>query len=333
MMTNQAQKNIPYCFSHSGLGKPKNRGIALITVLLVMVVATIMATAMIKDQNISIHRALNFFENDQAREYVLGGEEIARQVLYTDFTKTPTKDHESEPWGEESLEYEFERGLIQLKIRDLQAGFNLNSLLDTSAQGALNKKRFNLLLNFLSIDLAFSDRIADWIDPDQNPRQLGAEDYHYLGLDVPYRTGSTYMEDVSELRLMLEIDDDIFRKLAPHVTTLPTYDSAINVNTAGPELLMSLARQISQAQVDQALEAREPDGYNDLQGFERMMGSPPDLVLKGLSVNSSYFQAEVVAIYNGRKAYLTSILERNPVDGTIKVIYRDFSKKMLYSPI
>lgn len=309
----------------------QQKGVALITVLFVVVVVTVLAASMTKDQNIAIHRARNYFDFLQVKEYALSGEEVARQLLRADFIKNPAIDHGGENWAAEALQFEFEGGAVEIRISDLQSRFNLNNLMNSTEKGPINQARFRQLLNHLAIDPAISDRIADWIDDNQNARPLGAEDYQYLGLEVPYRSSSVFMADISELRLILDMEEETLDKLKPHVTVLPTSDSMINVNTASEQVLLMLANSLSQEQVEQAIELRKPDGYSDLPSFTQSIGTPADLDVAGLSVSSSYFQIDVVARYNDRFGYLTSILERNPTDGTMKIIYRDFSKKLLPS--
>ena len=48
----------------------------------------------------------------------------------------------------------------------------------------------------------------------------------------------------------------------------------------------------------------------------------------GLGVQSMFFQVSVKARYLDRFAYLTSVVQRDPADGSMRVIYRDLSRKI-----
>lgn len=305
-------------------------GVVLISVLLILAVATVLVAAMLKDQHIATHSIVGQITRAQAREYALGGEEIARQMLYEDWEKNPLTDHLGEIWASEALEYEFEQGALVIRINDRQSCFNVNSLAVAGNQRALNLARFQRLLSQLGVNTAFADRLVDWIDGDQTPGNQGAEDYHYLGLEAAYRTGDTLMADISELKLLLEMTPEEYELLASFVCVLPVASTGININTANAQLIMSLDNGLSAAQAEQAVTGRGNEGYNDLGEFETQLGSPPGLQLAGLSLNSSYFEVSVEAHYQNKVVWLTSLIDRNLADGTMRVIYRDFSKKSLF---
>ncbi len=301
------------------------RGVALITVLLVVVIATLLGVSMSTAQNLAIHRARNYLDQAQLRQYVIGGEELARQILYEDFSQAPTKDHLLEVWASQELTYEFEEGEIALQIVDLQSRFNLNNLL----AGGLQRERFARLLSQLGVDAVFTDRILDWSDPDQNASNLGAEDYAYLGLDRPYRTANQGFQDVSELRMVLDMDKESFARLEPYVTALPAVDVPINVNTAELAMLQVLAPQISGDSVANALEQRiAVEGFNTVAELFAAMGTPPRTNNEGLGVQSGFFEINVTARYQERFGYLRSVVQRNPVDGSLRVLNRTFTRAL-----
>ena len=71
----------------------------------------------------------------------------------------------------------------------------------------------------------------------------------------------------------------------------------------------------------------ESEGFETLELFLQT----PELaglgvVNDGLGVQSAFFEIRTVARYQDRFSYLTSIVHRNPVNGSMRVIARDFSK-------
>jgi len=299
--------------------------VALITILLIVVVAVLLGVSMSSAQNLAIHRTRYYLDQAQLRQYVIGGEELARQILFEDFLEAPTKDHLLEVWASQELTYEHEGGEIALRLVDLQSRFNLNNLL----VGGLQRERFTRLLSNIGVDAVYADRIVDWGDPDQIASGAGAEDYAYLGLDRPYRAGNQGFHDVSELRMVLDMDAKTFSRLEPYVAALPAPDVALNVNTADILMLQVLAPQLTEDAAANAVEQRiAVEGFNTVGEFYAAMGTPARTSNEGLGVQSSFFEINVTAHYQERFGYLRSVVQRNPVDGSLRVLRRSFSRAL-----
>src|SRR3546814_18326491 len=73
---------------------------------------------------------------------------------------------------------------------------------------------------------------------------LFRSDNAYLGLDTPYRSAGRRLHDLSELRLLLDMREEDFQRLAPYVVALPP-NVPLNVNTAIAMVLSSLSDNIS----------------------------------------------------------------------------------------
>ena len=305
-------------------------GVALISVLLIVVIATVLGVAMTREQNYAITRARLFLEQTRVHQYALGGEELARQILHADFDKSPLKDALDEDWAQQDLQFEFEDGAVELRIEDLQGRFNLNSLVERAGGNNMARMRFTNLLNQQGIDLAISDRLIDWLDGNQAVGTLGAEDYDYLGLEKPYRTSGQALADASELRVWLNMDPASLARLMPLVTALPDPGSTLNVNTAKPAVLQALVADLTPEAVDSlALSRQDNGGYDTVQSFmqdESLAGYR--VPLEGIGVASSFFQVSIRARYQARFGYLTSIIQRDVGDGSMRVIYRDIGTKV-----
>ena len=79
----------------------KSRGVALISVLLIVALATTLAHQMAARHSLSIAQSRLSISASQARQYALGGEEYARQILYADWLEEETRDTDTllEPWA------------------------------------------------------------------------------------------------------------------------------------------------------------------------------------------------------------------------------------------
>ena len=309
------------------------QGVALITILLVVVIATVLGVSMTTDQHFAINRARTFFDQSIVRQYALGGEELARQILHKDFIDSPETDHQAENWAAVDMRFEFEQGEIELLIEDLQGRINLNTLLLEGENRRVTKDRVTALFAEQGLDAAYVDRVLDWIDQDNGVSSLGAEDYEYLGLERPYRAANQMMLDISELRLILEMDAETFGKIAPYVAVIPDSRTSVNVNTAAPAVLQAIAPGLSLAGAETIVAGREANGpYNSADEFAADSSLTKEvaqgITLGGLSVQSSFFQVSVRARFQDRFGYLTSIIQRDQTDGTMRVIYRDQGKKI-----
>jgi len=305
------------------------KGVALITILLVVVIATILGVSMTTEQNFAINRARSFFEQGIVRQYAYGGEELARQILHQDFIEAPQIDHTAENWANRQMRFDFEEGEVELLIEDLQSRINLNSLRGSNSQ--LARMRLNILLSQLGIDPVFVDRIVDWIDENQSVLPMGAEDFEYLGLERPYRTNGQMMVDISELRLIFEMDNERFLAIAPFITALPDANTRINVNTATAQVLQTVASGLSLADAENLVLSRDEDqpyeSVNDFTG-DPSIPNASGIISDSLSVQSNFFQVSVRARYQDRFGYLTSIIQRDSTDGSMRVIYRDQGRKI-----
>jgi general secretion pathway protein K len=307
----------------------RQQGVALISVLLVVVIATVLSVSMIRHQNLTIHKARNVSDHSQAKHYAIGGEELARQILWQDTDSSPEVDHLQEDWAAGDLVFEFEDGEVAIRIEDLQGRFNINSLMNPGNAGRQAQARFVQLLQHVGLDTMFMDRAIDWMDGDIAARPLGAEDYAYLDLERPYRTASQLMVDTTELRLLLDMDAESFELLLPFISALPDSSAALNVNTAPPEVLQAVSDRLSSDMSnDLILERDSQKGYQSVTEFlQSSYVAGLGIAAAGLGVQSKFFEIRIRARYFERNAYLTSIVQRNH-DGSMRVIYRNFARKV-----
>ncbi len=224
------------------------KGTVIITVLMLIAVATYLAVEMTYRQRIDITRTGTLLALSQSEEYVKSAEALAQYVLeqdlLDDIKSNDTSDHKEEDWTTKVVK-PIGRGLVQGEIVDLQGRFNLNQLLLTPPTGASYIDQLTALLNALGIPSSGSstvsaaviaERIVDWIDTDSIPKTSGLETLDYQLLDPPYQAGNRVLVDLSELMLvsgLSRVDMDI---LSEHVSILPP-ESPTNINTASDIVL------------------------------------------------------------------------------------------------
>ena len=263
----------------------RQRGVALVTALLVVAIASTAAVAMVARQQVDIRRTGNLLEGEQAYLYLLGIEDWAARILRDD-REDNNVDHLNEDWATILPPIEVEGGQVAGSIEDLQGRFNINNLMESGRVSAPDLQTFRRLLTALSLDPGLAEPVVDWLDTDINATvPSGAEDGVYLALDPAYRTANGLMADVSELRLVAGFSDPPPRDMEPAcresgqakaksiydvivgcVTALPDR-TAINVNTAPLPVMMSLADNLTKTDAETLVEARGDEGFKSQNAF------------------------------------------------------------------
>jgi len=301
----------------------KNRnqqGVALVTALLVVSLATVAAVAMATRQHIDVRRTENLLHGEQAYAYALAAESWAQVTLRQD-AKDNKVDSLDEDWATALPPIAVEGGWVNGGVREQHGRFNLNNLVDNSGvKSEADFDYFKRLLGVLDLDQAIAGVVVDWIDKDEVPEfPDGAEDNIYLLKEVPYRAPNKLMAHISELRLLEGVDAETAARLLPYVTALPTR-TMINVNTVMPEVIQALHKDLEEEDVEVLISARGEDGYPNISKFldhDVLAGLAIDI---GLGVQSEYFTVYTDVSVGRGKARLESLLWRE--QNSIRVLYR-----------
>lgn len=247
------------------------RGVALVTALLVVSLAIIAATAMVTRFQVDMRRTGNLLNGEQAYAYAMAAESWAYVILRRDRADNKL-DALDEDWSTALPPIPVEGGFVNGRVEDLQGRFNVNNLVgNEGGVDTIQLDYYKRLLEILDLEPALAPALQDWIDADINATfPDGAEDDEYLLSEPPYRTGNRPLADISELRLIKGYTAEVLAVLEPHITALPDL-TVINVNTATPVVLQALHAELDESDVQQLLEARdaEQDGepFNDKKAF------------------------------------------------------------------
>jgi len=298
-----------------------SRGVALVTALLVVALATTIAVAMVSRQQLDIRRTGNMLMGDQTRLYAFGAEAWGIAQLERDDNKT---DSLEDDWATllPPLALD-EGGTISGGIEDLQGRFNLNTLIAEGDAGKLAQQRFTRLLKQLDLEPALQQAVRDWIDSDSEPSYPdGAEDNYYLGLTPAYRSANTPLASVSELRLIRGIETEHYTALAPHVTALPESNTALNINTATVDQLMTLGDDLVRSEIEALVEQRNENAFATVTQFlQDNAFAGREIKADALDVASHYFmiqsQTEI-----GRSRLIHQSLVQRSGKGVVKVLRR-----------
>lgn len=294
------------------VGGGRQRGVALLTVLLVVFLAAATATALLASLQLDLRRLQTASHLHQARQYALGMEAWAQRVLARD-AQRGRSDHAGEAWARLPLRLDVDGGEVGGWLVDLEGRFNVNNLV--TATGGIDAGQLALLgrlLAVLGLPPGLAATIADWVDADAVVRPGGAESADYALLDPPYGAPDRPLASVSELRGVRGLEPALYARLEPHVSVLPG-PTPINVNTAGGALLAAVAAVDGAVPDPAALAARRPaQGYETVAAFLREAGIG-DAAATGvaLDVASRHFLLLAEARVGGVHARLRSVLERD----------------------
>ena len=271
----------------------KQNGIAIIAILLIVATVAALATQMHWQHRISLKRINNLLTLQQAKQYIVGGENWAREILVEDL-RDNTSDHLGETWASSLPALPIDGGAIQGRLVDLQARFNLNSLIDSKGKiKPESLKQFERLLQILDIEPSIASAVGDWLDTDNYPEfPGGAEDETYASLEKPYKTANHFITDISELMSIKGINKAIYDNLKGYVSALPLSVS-LNVNTASPEVLQSLTQQLTTNDISEVLDQRALGPFENINEFFNLSNIQANEVQAPLDTQTEYFLLEI----------------------------------------
>jgi general secretion pathway protein K len=317
---------------------PRQKGIALLTVLLILAVMVIIASNMSSRLQLELRRTSNLITHQQALWYVYGAEELVEKAL-----KATLKDDDTinldQYWAIEEMIYPVENGQIGGQVFDMQACFNVNAVTgqdNAGGQAPLAVRQFRNLMEQLDIEAyeaeQLGDALRDWIDADSNVvSSYGVEDAYYESLDYPYQAGNQALINGSELRAIKGFNQAVYRKVRPYLCALPTSALKLNVNTIAvdkPEILASLF--MGKLSIDQArsiLEQRPSSGWASVSDFlvlPEVTGVTLTTEEKStFAIKSEYFVAQLQAEFATAAIKIESLFKAESKD-TVYVIRRQF---------
>jgi general secretion pathway protein K len=317
--------------------KPKQQGVALIIVLLIVAIVSVLATEMGGRLQLQIKRATNIKENNQAYWYAMGAEQYARKSIKQLMDEDGEVIHLDQPWNQKFV-YPISGGGIQAQLVDMQSCFNLNALREPDATKLTERKKaFEWLLQQVEPEIPSYNRelvknsLADWLDEDDIPQGIGAEDSEYESRQFPYITANNYMVHKSELRLINGVEVSWLRELLKLVCVLPN-DSLfeINVNTVSEEnaAVLAAATKLTLADAKSILTSRDSEGFQDVNAFLTLPSIQAlDLSAdqkKWFTVKTSHFILHTKTKYNDATFAMQTLFKVDS-SNNVSIIRRDFS--------
>lgn len=258
MPTNRTPSKI---FANVAIANPPYRhgqqGMALLTILLLVVAITIVAGSMLANQKVMIREFELTKGQGQLREYALAGEAMATNLIAQD-SQVNQVDSLADAWAKPLAEQTLNQAKVNIKIDDDASRFNINNLYHDGKVDDTALAFFQALLqaNGLSPNIAMA--VLDWQDPDSDTRAEGGAEatyYQSTGKKMAMGIANQPFISINELQYVRGMDSEGLQKLAPYLTAVPYY-LPMNINTVKPELLSVLVNSPT------ATSGNHPQGSN-----------------------------------------------------------------------
>ncbi len=234
------------------------RGSALIVTLLIVALLLSLAVEFAYEVYVDTNALSNWSNAQKASLIAKSGQTLSSNYL---------KDMKKLPYtfkGVTDLPVQKDFGpatFLTIKIEDENAKFNINSIIYPN--GLTNKKAFSSLeklLEYLNINPTLAMAIADWIDPDHEPRLRNSED----------NAKNSFLWSVDELRFIRGIDKNVFETVSPFITIYG--NGIININTAKVPVLVSLHADITEDLANRIVDYRQSTPFEDPAYVQRVSG-------------------------------------------------------------
>ncbi|MDH0031980.1 MULTISPECIES: type II secretion system minor pseudopilin GspK [unclassified Acinetobacter] len=302
------------------------RGIALLTILVMVALATILAATIAKRQTNTSENTGYLMRQDQSLLYAKSAEAFFSELLIQDSDNGGNIDHLQENWAKPMPAFPVDDGFVSGRLLDESGKFNLNNLL--KADGSVDdsaRRWFEKLLQRVGLPAELSQAVIDWQDADdETTGAMGAESNYYQGLDPSYLASNTKFHQVEELKLVRGFEGKNYDLIAPYVTALPEA-TKINMNTAAPLLLASIDPKIDVKMLEQELKAKQAEltyfnSVEDLWKLNTFSGIEPQNKTDAaawLDSKSNYFTAQIEVVLSERKRQFTSAMMRKDKQVTV----------------
>jgi len=261
----------------------RERGAALLAVLILVAITGAIAAASLEKLRLSRVVASNVVAIDQARHSAMGAEQLAMLIVNDLVVQDRTKTTLAGNWNGGVRRVPMPGGgIVEARLRDGGNCFNVNSVVQGEPDNLVRRgsgvDQFVALMVLRGVPEPDARRVAeaaaDWADADTLVGPGGAEDAAYASGPQPFRTANSLFADVSEIRVLPGMRAEYYERVQPWLCALPIPElSPINVNTLlpGQALLLSALTQgrLSEQAARRILALRPAAGWSNAVEFWR----------------------------------------------------------------
>lgn len=268
----------------------RQRGIALISVLLVMSLALLITSGLLRSHRLSLQSSGQALQHVHLRQLAVAGETWALLQL-RDAARAEAKTVDlTQDWARMTPGFDIDGAQLHVDIEDLAGRFNLNALL---IQGQIDQ-----------VTLTRWERLLDLLDlPSLQLSQVGA------------------LQELSQLRLLPGVDGQLLRRLEPWVAVLPA-DAVLNINTA-PAMVLRMLDGVEAGVADALVRQRCATAWTSAQAFTQdPLLAGVGLSRHGLGTGSRWFRITVQVVQGQSRLRLATDVERDPDTHQFNILQR-----------
>lgn len=303
------------------------RGVALLTILLLVVSITVVAGSMLASQKIAIRRSGLLFDQNQLLQDIDAGQQLAVTMIRADSNLNDT-DSVQDIWAQPIPPYTLANHSVSIELRDESGRFNINNLYQDGTANTTALAVFQRLLTQLNLEPDIAIAILDWQDADGEVYQDGGDESTvYAQQSNAVATDALLNQPFVSIDQLLEVKGVSVEALAvlrPYITAIPYY-VPININTASPVLLAALIDGANSQQMQSLVDMRAQQALTSIDAVWQLpiFGSVNDEQRKALTpllaVDSQAFMALITATDNvtvgqAKERFATVLISKTVVD-------------------
>lgn len=294
----------------------KSKGNAILTAIFITTLVAITTTAIMRHLKINITRTEKFISTHElyfAAQLVpfWATSQLKQQKS---IPTTPTKSGLVLTLPK-NLQNLYPGVKITGNLYDLQSKFNINNISDAKMQSIFFKLiqetdpslEPNLIKSLISA-------ILQWITPN-NKNGNDKWSQYYKSLKTPYIPAGQLLRSPYELNLIAGVNQTLFAKIAPFITTLPEV-TPININTASEKLLKTLNQDDNNDALTNIISLRKEKGMLSQQDFSDAITNLK-IDLSTVTMESKYFISIAKVSKGSSTLTLYSVLKRTPIKNNI----------------
>ena len=313
-------------------------GVVLISTLLIVMVMAIISIQISKKFFLSIQRDSYIDFKNHSLQLLLSSEQEAIASIQKEINSSNEKLTNKDPVLNQSYFFSNELATIQVDVSDASNCFNLNSIFIKTGDGVQikkdNKEWLERLLRLKGFDTpeteSFIDQLIDWVDPDNQPLNFGAENYFYIGPLSPINqyTPKRLLSNLSEIKSFPVLDQMDFNKISNNLCVLPGISNQLmNVNTLNnthKNLVASFFDEENLEFIESQILDIPENGYDSANEFAKKITQSVSWPSQVLSINSKTLLIST-KIYNQTYSNQLDSLVILDNSNSAKVLNRDFS--------
>ena len=322
----------------------KEKGIALLMVLWVLILLSAIATEFCFAMRTEVNMVRNFKEQTEAYYIALAGlNRAVMELVRNESTPEKRRILEEDETADETYKrwrmnttippVPFSQGQFQVQIENEAGKINLNTADESLLKMMLNN--FELEEREKSIIV---DSIMDWRDENDLHRMNGAENDYYQSLPTPYECKNGDFDAVEELLMVRGVTPEIFYGGLKQMVSVfqdrsskrgrinrratKANGSKICINAASREMLLSLP-QMTEELVQSVVDFRKEADFKSMGEVSTLLGADVYGALsRYITLDTGpYYQISSVGLIKGSatRQSISTMVEINP---SLKMRYR-----------